>query len=145
MQRLVLALALAVTLLGAKTANAFCLFSCAPSEANAKATFENLLKRQYGGSPFTIVTFAKTNGVERELFGQKIYELSYKAVIELPNGANHECKVDKNFNFDNFHKSNMCAVNNRQYWPPGQKLNYNENILFEKTERGWKGSDGALY
>lgn len=137
--------AVAFLLLVADRADAFCIFNCPPSEANARSAFESLLKNQFSGSSFRIVTFEKTNGVERQVFGQKIYELSYKALVELPNGANHECKSDKNFNWGNFHKSSMCAANGRKYWPPGQKLNYSETFLFEKTERGWMGPDGALY
>jgi hypothetical protein len=134
-----------LTIVVTTSVNAFCLFSCMPSDSNARTVFENLLKRQFANSPFNIVSFEKTNGVEREVFGQKIYELSFKALIELPNGANDDCKPNPNFNWGNFHAQNMCGVNNRKYWPPGQKLSYSENYVFQKTERGWQGPDGVLY
>jgi hypothetical protein len=134
-----------LTVLVAEQANAFCLYSCTPSESNARAVFENLVKLQFRGSPYNVVSFEKTNGVEREMFGQKAYELSFKAVIELPNGANLDCKKSPTFDFQNFNAVNQCAASNRRYWPPGQKLNYSESYTFEKTERGWKAPDGALY
>jgi hypothetical protein len=120
------------------SAHAFCLFSCTPSEANARSVFENLVKAQYKGNPVNILSFEKTNGVGRTVFGQEIYEVSYKALVELPNGANQRCKPPLSL-------QNMGDCVLITYYPPGQKLTYSESKTFEKTERGWKGQDGNLY
>jgi hypothetical protein len=134
-----------MAVLVAEQAHALCFFSCTPSEANARAVFENLLKDGFKGSPYNIISFAKTNGTEREIYGQKVYELSFKAVVEFPNGANLDCKQSQDFSFKNFDEVRKCVANNRQYSPPGSKIDFSNTFIFKKTERGWKGQDGALY
>lgn len=128
-------------------ASAFCLYSCTPTEDNAKAAFENLVKSSLGGAQFEIVRFKKTNGVLAELAGLKMYELSYEAEIILPNGAHPECGPQQKDGsvWDSLSKLQKCAEPNIRYWPPGQKLIYSEKYAFIQNEKGWIGPDGQLY
>jgi hypothetical protein len=121
----------------ASPAKAFCLFSCTPSETDAKAVFLHILPNVIRNSPYNLTSFEKTNGVEQEALGQKIYRLSFKAAIQLPSGANEDCKPQMVFY--------PCSGSPRQFWPPGSIVNFSDTFTFQKTERGWQGPDGNLY
>lgn len=78
---LVICVLVGMAFLATQKAEALCLFSCVPSEADGKAVFTNLLKKEHKNEPFTITSFEKTNGIEGEAMGLKIYELKRANVV----------------------------------------------------------------
>jgi hypothetical protein len=53
-----------------------------PSEANGRKVLEGRIEQQ-GKGVVSLVSFKKTNGSDRELLGQKFYEMEYEAEIEF--------------------------------------------------------------
>lgn len=132
---------------------AFCLFNCDPSESNAKAVFTNVfLKKKSPNTSYVISEFKKTNGIKRKIFGQEIYEFSFKAKVKFPSGADHECYyLSSNFRGTKEEKARQmmkfqsCYIRGISGVHPGGSLSFSRVYVFEKTERGWLGQDGVLY
>lgn len=132
-----------VAFLVTRNVKTFCIFSCVPSEENAKSVFIGVLKSQLGNQPFNVVKFNKINGAEHEIYGQKIYSLEYRAQVVLPAGLNPECKPipDRMPNF----KCVAAMDWYHRYYDPGAIQGFSGSSDFEKTEKGWKGQDGNVY
>ena len=91
-----------------------------PSEDDARA----VLSREHPPISMglaTIKSFTKTNGQESEVFGVKYYKLEYSAELEY-------------------------TGEERNSWGlPAGVHTKSGTFMFEKTEKGWKGPDGAFY
>ncbi|MGE5261392.1 MAG: hypothetical protein ACM3MH_11010 [Actinomycetota bacterium] len=77
--------------------------------------------------------------------GFDVYELSFKATVQFPDGANKDCQASQNFTFSNFWGQTQCSAMQRQFVPPGGELNFSQALHFRKTEKGWEGEDGSFY
>lgn len=114
-----------------------------PNESDARSVYVNLLKQQLGAVPYVLVSFKKTNGVAREVMGSQTYAVEYQAVVEYPAGVRPEC-VSRNGSFPGW----RCSIAASQGLRPksvGEREVMAGELIFEKTERGWKGQDGNLY
>jgi hypothetical protein len=134
-------------LLASQRTSALCLFSCVPTEADGKAYFTNNLKRNYK-EQFNITSFEKTNGFERDVFGQKSYTMEFAAIVAFPNGVYTECKDAKLVPFGGI-VPGKCAdrddPNKSIYRGSATNMNFKDSLVFQKTEKGWRGDDGQIY
>ena len=96
-----------------------------------------------GNTPYTLVSFEKTNGMSREVFGAKVYIIEYRATVEYPEGLRPEC-VSHNGSFSGW----SCSLAQSQGTQPksiGERETTTGELAFEQTEKGWKGQDGNIY
>jgi hypothetical protein len=108
-----------------------------PSESQAKQVFEAQLARQLGATPYTIVSFEKTNGQDVNMMGVPMYRFFYSAQVSLPEGFRPEC-VQHGNQFAGFN----CMM---QFADPtgirpqerGAVMPRTGEIDFQKTENGW--------
>jgi hypothetical protein len=95
-----------------------------------------------------MVEFYKQNGVEKDIFGQKIYTLEYRLIIELQRDFWKE-SADKGLNanwyWGDFNalekKGDVYAeafTNNYQHFSKGTKIEITGVIDFENTDNGWR-------
>lgn len=127
--------------------------SSKPSESNAKNIIEQKVNQESEGK-IRLVSFRKTNGQTREVYGVKVYVLEYEAVIEFLD----DCKwltVDpfsaRHIGFKTV-QTKRSAEKKGGYWAgwmnltqtpgtehkKGERQNYFSSIRFEKTEKGWR-------
>jgi hypothetical protein len=114
-----------------------------------------VLKSQLHDQPFNVVTFEKSNGIENDVFGQKIYLLQFKATVVFPSGLNHRCKPRANGELrgldalqDSLRFLQECSDQRyyyQRYYEAGAKQDFSDSYEFDKTERGWSGPDGKVY
>jgi hypothetical protein len=152
-------LALATSLLlcpvGAQRASAMCLFGgCDVTEPQAKAVFENLLKKRFD-KPGQLLDFKTrmTERLEMHATGEKGYEYFFDATVLFPEGANLECKPDEANKFPEGCSPSKHFVTSplgsdpkgKQYVAPGEKVVFDEEYRFYEEGKGWKGPDGNVY
>lgn len=116
-----------------------CGGSSTPSESDGRAVFENRLKQTLQNGTVKLVRFNKVNGQMGEETGIKFYKLQYEAEVEYPNGLNINCKdhvAGKRFSWD-------CYM--KEVREKGERQVVKEEMIFEKTEKGWKAPDGHIY
>jgi hypothetical protein len=115
-----------------------------PSESNARSVFENLNSEVIKKGPMIIDSFAKTNGQKRNLNGVEAYVVEYSANVTYPKGALPQCAGEE----ARQHYNQECFLAMGQGYlirKVGQKEKMEGQILFEKTEKGWRGQDGKIY
>jgi len=93
---------------------------------------------------FKVVSFQKTNGVERELNGQKVFDLEFSALIE----ANQEIWKEGNIiegQWQNFsvlatkpRDQNIFLAREGKHWVRGQQIDLVGKIKLENTDNGWR-------
>jgi hypothetical protein len=107
-----------------------------PSEADGKKAFEGFLEKSLISHHAEVAAFRKTNGITRELNGQKIYEMEFESTIRVtktwppqpsPTGATF---------LPIGGWENVKIVNGQLQ--PGQELSGKGTIPFELTENGWR-------
>lgn len=150
----ILTLALLAAPLAVDRAEAYCLFGCDPTEANARTIFENLLKKRFD-KPAKIVSFQQTMAERLEMHatGEKGYEIFFKATAKFPEGANLDCKPTDAGEYKEGCSPSKHYVtaprssdpSGRQYVAPGEKIDFDEEYRFYEAEKGWKGPDGNIY
>ena len=115
----------------------------------AKSFMNNQISSESKGA-CKLVEFNKQNGVEKEIFGQKIYTLEYRLIIESQKDFWKESK-DKlfgaNWYWTNFsvldEKGDVYAeqfTNNYKYFTKGMRIEITGVIDFENTDNGWRMS-----
>ena len=112
-----------------------------PSASDAQRVFENKIRNEAQGR-IRLVSFQKTNGQKRQMFGENVYHLEFQAEIEFT----QNCKWVKN-------ADNTLSL--RTTPPPsnalfdtdigpvvqaGQRQIINGSFDFEKTEQGWRAA-----
>jgi hypothetical protein len=115
-----------------------------PSESNARSVFEDLYSEEIKKGLMIIDSFAKTNGQKRNLNGVEAYVVEYSANVTYPKGALPQCAGEE----ARQHYNQECFLAMSQGWlirKVGQKEKMEGHILFEKTEKGWRGQDGKIY
>ena len=115
-----------------------------PSESNARSVFESQNSEGLKTGVLVINSFSKTNGQKTELMGTEAYNVEFKANVAYPNGVISECAVEK---WPSNIYSQCFDARVRGVVPKkvGEKEVITGEILFEKTEKGWKGEDGKIY
>lgn len=152
---LALAALLAAAPIGAQRAAAFCLFGgCDVTETQAKAVFDNLLKKRFD-KPGNLIEFKKTmtERLEMHATGEKGFEFFFNATVLFPEGANLDCKPDEANKFPEGCSPSKHYVTSprdsdpkgRQYVAPGEKVLFDEEYRFYEAGKGWKGPDGNIY
>ncbi len=115
-----------------------------PSESNARSVFENEHSKEIKEGVLKIDSFEKTNGQKINIFGVEAYKVEYKANVTYPKGILPECLGD-NWPTNIYWKCFNARISGIVSKHPGQKETINGEIVFEKTEKGWKGEDGEIY
>jgi hypothetical protein len=120
--------------------------STTPSATTAKEIINGRIERQSNGR-IKLISLQKTNGQMGELFGVKIYQLSYRGEIEFL----EECFWVKGMDSAagigpaNFRTTTvreglrdpLGALNNRVMMKKGERSEISGVLSFEKTEKGW--------
>lgn len=121
-------------------------FSCSdknspPSPEFAEKIITEFIRDESDGL-LTVESFEKTNGVMREMFGQKIYVMNYstttKSVEDCYSFHGHNLSMNtgpapENPYPDLFPKGNP----NVALFPKGTVTKIDDEIRFQKTEKGW--------
>ena len=131
-------------LLAAALATAILLAGCTdgmskPSESSARQTIEEQIQKNSQGK-LKLRDFKKTNGIEREIFGQKMYELQYEAVIEPlancwfiePNSTSVKARISEPYVC-----LQQCSFCSATPLKKGELHKVNGSIHYEMTEKGW--------
>ncbi len=149
-----LVVAAALASLSVSPANAFCMFGCNPTEAQARQIFHKMMKQRVD-KPFKIVEFKQTMAERLEMHatGEKGYEIFFNARVEFPDGANLECRPEEAGKFpEGCSPSNHYVTAPRssdppgkQYIAPGSTVTFDEEYRFYEDAGGWKGPDGNIY
>jgi hypothetical protein len=138
-----------------RPAESFCVFSCDPTEQNARLALQNRLGAVIR-APVIVLKFRKTNGLRAKVMGVDTYELHFSADIELPQGF---LPRPKGF-WDEMQRGadgmliatelkelmsfRVTSADSKKWWDP-HSLTATGRVLFRKTEQGWEGYDGMVY
>lgn len=119
--------------------------SSRPSDSAGRSVLENAYK-----NIVKISSFKKTNAQEGNAFGVSVYEMEYEATVEYISNA---CEIG----FGRAIEGGLGGVSPISDKPSplecmagrihkkGEKETIKGKLVFEKTEKGWKGPDGQLY
>ncbi len=134
-----------ITLFLAITATAFSGCSSAPSSSDAQIILENQITKQSKGV-IKLIGFTQTNAQKGDVMGTKIYSLEYLAEVEFtadcywggPFGGFEVMTGEPDpFNFFMYQGKKRAKQ--------GQRKTISRELVFEKTEKGWRGQDGKIY
>lgn len=118
--------------------------SSLPNEKDAEMELRNEISKKSHDN-FSLISFKKTDAVERTFFGQELYVVQYKAKLEVhKNVYTYRNRIKGKRLFSDFKTYNQP--------PPfipsfshevvrvkkGEKYNFYGEIFFTKTENGWK-------
>ncbi len=119
------------------------LFGCSskPSENDARAVVQNIMKKSNSEQYLKLVSFDKSNGSELEISGQKIYKMDIEIEVEVT----RECEYNDRLNARAPQPRAMLQFIWTPTRQPGYKSKFQDVIAFQKTEKGWLGPDGELY
>jgi len=152
------AAALVAGLLSTAQAQAFCLFSCEPTAENARAVFDNIIKKRFDPDA-KIVKFEVDRywGLDVEGSSHKGYEFYFQADVEFPKGANLECKpaagpdgkpvVKDGCSASTYYSTTVQnqMIKEKQYIEPGKTIHFKDETRLDQSDKGWKGQDGNFY
>lgn len=113
--------------------------SQAPSESDARKVYENKNSEKIRNGALELKNFRKVNAQMRNLMGIKVYEMEYEAEVRYPKGLNTECLNPSGW------AEYFCDLDGGPAYPAGQITKQKGKLVFEETERGWKGQDGHIY
>jgi hypothetical protein len=101
-----------------------------PTDQDGKALLQQKLERIFV-PPFSIESFARTNGKEKKESGAEIYEMAYSAMVKYP-GDEIRCLFAycPQFNDPNFH-----ALLDKTK----KTVSITGTLTFEKSPSGWVG------
>lgn len=126
--------------------------STKPSDKDGRQVLENLLEEQTKGK-VKLVDFKKLNAEEGELMGVKLYGIEFEAEVEFLEECYYRVReefldgitpgivIDKPMRFG-WGEVNMFGLKKAH---PSMREKLSGKLLFEKTEKGWKGMDGKVY
>jgi hypothetical protein len=134
-------------------ANAWCIFSCEPSEATGKQVLENVLLSMFK-TPVVVSNFKKTNA-RKATMGVEMYEIQYQADIDFPQGFvprpsgfwdEFTSGAEGNARVTDLRGMMTWTVKSSgtKFWEP-HSLAAIGAVVFVKTEKGWQARDGRLY
>ncbi|MBN8510061.1 MAG: hypothetical protein J0L57_15795 [Burkholderiales bacterium] len=117
-----------------------------PSEADAKTVLAAKVNQESTGL-IQLVDFKKTNAIEQEVMGRKLYKLEYSAEIEFTDdimwsgpgpfgwdGRFQATKGRPRGGLDAFHPAFMGKTPGDK----GKKFKVTGAVVFEKAEKGWR-------
>lgn len=103
-----------------------------PSDAEAKAVWENLNRNALANGDIVLKSFTKTNGRSEGMAGQEYYSYWYAAEVEYPEGLNAKC-----IGLAEAADLSCMMVNKDDMLRPGASRTQSGQYNFFKTERGW--------
>ncbi len=108
-----------------------------PSETDGRKVLENVAKSR---GVYEVRTFTKTNAVLDQNGGT--YRLEFEADVECQkvNTPSSSSGVF-NYTFPLIERGSLYVTCGET----GQKQKLSDTLLFEKTEKGWRGMDGEVY
>lgn len=146
---------IAVQSIATRPAVAWCLFHCEPTEADARAVFENMVRARVGNVPFRIVAFGKTNGRTIAIPGMEGYELYYHAVVDFPSGIapgrrdqnvwGQLLGMGANMSVQMALSEMGLRVTKGDKVDEDTVMETSSSLAFQKTEKGWLAADGRVY
>lgn len=121
------------------------LASCSgvPGISDVESTLEPIITSQSEGN-IELVEIEKTNSEEKEIFGQKVYNIDYKATIQFKkdcfiyvnkSGMGPLFESFKTYDQEPDFVPNFAMVVTS--CKKGDKVSYNDRISFRDTEEGW--------
>lgn len=126
------------------------------NEALQVETGKSFLNSQFlkqSGNSISVRTFTKTNGVQREVHGQKIYQLEYKAIAEFMNNGWVCGNPFTHYLFEDLHvdtKKPEIGIYGEgynsfgeecKYFQKGQQIEFTGSVTLESTDNGLRGSN----
>lgn len=121
-----------------------------PSVADGRKALEEKVKKDSDGL-IRLGEFKKTNAVERELLGKRLYQMEYSAKIEFTqdlmwsgpgpfgwNGNFHATPGRPRNTLDSFHPSFI----GRTAVKKGETADVSGTVVLEKAEKGWRAFSG---
>jgi hypothetical protein len=128
-----------------------------PSASDGEKLIRNKINDQAGGR-IKLVGFKKTNGQVMEAFGSRGYRMEWEGQIEFLSDC-YWGPFDGGGSWSGDfytvagkpeHPDTMASFLQPQYVgkkevSKGQKIRVSGTLVFEKTEKGWRGQDGRLY
>lgn len=126
-----------------------------PSERDAKKAFETHIKikineqvidkKQIDDGVIEILSFRKVNAQSREESGVKIYVVEYEAEIKYPKGLNLKYKHCLDTSKFQGWECYSLLWRGLMVRDKGQNEKLRDEIVFEKTEKGWRDKLGNIY
>jgi hypothetical protein len=126
-----------LTILGAGTAG------CTGSPLTvARLTYEQDVSRASQGM-LRVVSFEKTNGISQNMYGQRLYELDFRAVVEFvqPGWTNSGAMftLESPYHVYNQQPTGWDAWGNDfQYHEAGARISFTGTMTLLKKENGWE-------
>jgi hypothetical protein len=123
--------------------------SSLPSESDAKKYLEAKISEESKGN-IELVLFQKTNGVELDGFGQKLYDMEFIASVEVTKDGykkrdGYKSIGSRNFSFDFYEQlPKIDMFDYSVFGSPvsevkkGQRFELKGAMRYEKTENGWR-------
>lgn len=117
-----------------------------PSPSDGRKQLEGRIQAQSNGL-IRLVSFDKTNGLDRDIGGRKIYEMEYTAEIEFLDNCMWSggglLGWDGSFRAVRGERPGGIEAFNPEYLEmpevrKGQRKKVNGKFTFEKTEQGWR-------
>lgn len=94
-----------------------------PSERDVRTHLEKRYAKELANGSLKLIDVRKVDGKRMEVFGMKMYELSYAETLEWPRGQ--KCAF-------------MGALTGCVERAPGEQATREGQIRFTKSEKGWK-------
>lgn len=115
--------------------------SSLPSESDARKYLEAKISEESKGN-IELVIFQKSNGIEQDVFGQKLYDMEFFATVEiLKDGHTNDYKGKFSFKFydqPDARPSFQQILMPRSEAKKGQRFELKGTLRYEKTEKGWR-------
>lgn len=123
--------------------------SSSVSQSEVESYFREYLSSKRPSLKF--VGVAKKNGIKREFYGQKIYEIEYELIMEVSerifiNTSQFQSAFSNRFNDDfSYYKSNSTGyeaalAGSKKEITSGQRILAEGKLNFEETDNGWRVS-----
>lgn len=107
-------------------------FSSNPSESDAKEFVLGAHKQYIDSGDLVVENVKKTDGTEMEVMGVKVYDMRVEVTAKYPKG--YVCKSIGISVMNNF-----CSGQSNEPIPSGTSKTKSMRIVFEKSEKGWRG------
>lgn len=107
-------------------------FSSNPSESDAKEFVLWAHKEHIDSGDLVVESVKKTDGKEMEMMGVKLYEMAVDVTAKYPKG--YVCQSVPISAMNNF-----CSFMSKESIPQGTSITKSMRIIFEKSEKGWRG------
>lgn len=112
-----------------------------PTEGDARQVFENMTNRgekNLKTGDLELKSFKKMNAKEVDILGTKAHVIEFEAELSYPKGWNVQCLGEAG-------KQNIIGCMMADSHEVGATEVTKGEVIFEKTEKGWRGPDDNIY